>query len=608
MTQYKKLISRGDDVTQLAGCRVIIASAISLALATMDCAQAQQAATAVGNLEALCRPETVQAVVAKLSSATVTVKEISSLGAPKFSSGTQFTAAAKDLPAFCQVTGSFVTNAKAGSSANFLATFPANWNGKFLQVGCSGTCGNFYVSNPATPSITVTTQGTASDIINKGYAAFATDEGHQTSDVGEWAVNRDGSVNEDRAKDFLYRADKVLARMGKEFTLAFYAGASNAPRKIARSYFTGCSEGGRDAYVAASLFPEEYDGIIGGSPGNFLGLSYFVTAINTASSRSPDAKITPELAALIDPIVKAECDELDGVKDGIIQNPAACNFNAERDLPRCEGDKLGGQCFTKSQIETVAVMMNGLTDEHGNVVQPGFSVSEFHAPWGEGQRLGNSNLKVFVHKNDPGFSAASIFTFRDGGPGQVTGFHAVVSSAEIAKATAELRTASGNYPEDAAKLIKLNRKFLLWSNFSDNTVIPFTAVNYYKKLSALQGGYANLQKNVRLFMLPGTDHCSITSIAPNGFDALTTLENWVEKGQAPESIIARVVNRQFTPGASAGSAQQFPNWTMPLCKFPEMAHYSGQGDLKDAANWRCPANDRSMLKVGESGKQAGVVQ
>jgi feruloyl esterase len=579
---------------------------IALAFATMGVALAQQSMTTMpaAALEALCKPESVQAVASKLASTKVIVKEVKSSGAPSLPGGTKFTAATNGLPAFCQVSGSFVTNAKVGKTSNFLATLPATWNGKFLQLGCSGQCGNFFVSNAAAASVTVTTQGNPGDIIKKGYASFATDEGHETQ--GAWAIRSDGTVDEEAVEDFYYRADKALAAMGKEFSLAFYGFAEGAPRKIARSYFIGCSGGGRDAYVAASFFPEEYDGIIGGSPGLMSSVFLSNAAAAVAGARSPGGPVPPELVAMINSIIRTKCDELDGVKDGVIQNPMACNFRPDRDLPRCEGDNAGPQCLTKAQIETVSMRLNGITDEQGNIVAPGYSASDMQLRGGGS--LAGGELKIFAYKNDPNFSAASLFTFREGGPGQIQGFHAVIASAEAAKIKAAMRMGTGDAPEDATKLIKLDRKVLLWTNFSDNTLSPNMSINYYKKLAKLQGGYEKLQKNVRLFMLPGTDHCSISSIAPNGFDALSAMEAWVEKKQAPDRLIARVANRQFSPGQSGGAAQEQPNWTMPLCKFPETARYSGKGDAKDAANWTCPSNDTGLLQIGESGREAGLIQ
>lgn len=609
---------------------------IALTHASMSAVAADRAPvkTVVPDLAAMCRPEVVQAALAQLSPA-VTVKELpgeQSAGGPKMTGGTSFVAAAKDLPAFCQVSGSFVTNPKTGKTANFLATFPAEWNGKYLQLGCSGHCGQFAVSNAATPVITITNQGYPGQIIQKGYASFATDEGHVGFAGGSWALKGAGQqVDEDAIEDFYYRSHKVLAQLGKQITTTFYAQATKAPQKLARSYLSGCSGGGRDAFVAASYFPEEFDGIIGGSAYNLVGVGLHVAASAVTALRSQDADVSPGLVSKIDPIVKAQCDKVDGVEDGLIQNPAACDFRPERDLPRCDGKSPTDQCFTQAQIETISTVLTAVTDEDGKLVQPAYSVSEVLPafrmptrpkdltaadPWPEAQSipqnggsgglwsLANGTFKIFVHKNDPAFNTRSLFTYKAGGSGPVTGFRAVVPKAEVAKALSSARMGIGHFPENAAKLIKQDRKFLIWHNLSDEKLTPYMSINYYKQLAKLHGGYDRLQKNVRLFAIPGSSHCSMSGVGPNNFDPLTAIEDWVEKGKAPDSLLASLYN----PNSPMIDPSKKPLRTMPLCKFPEMARYNGKGDVKDAANWTCPANDQSMLKIGESGRQAGVIE
>jgi feruloyl esterase len=587
----------------------------------------------VPDLQALCTADAFQAAVARLSP-RITVKELANpspmgmpgaaanaaASAPVIPGAVKYTAATAKLPAYCQVTGSFVTNPKTGKTANFLATLPANWNGKYLQLGCSGHCGQFAVSNAATGSIVVTNQGHPGQIIEKGYASFATDEGHMGYAAGSWAVKGPGQVDEDAIADFYYRADQVLAKLGKKVTLAFYAKALKGPQKLARSYFSGCSGGGRDAFVAAAYFPEEFDGIVGGSAYNLMGNSFQFTGVTMAGQRSPGARVPQKLLAMVDPIVKAKCDKLDGVEDGLIQNPMACDFRPEKDLPRCDANTPGDQCFTQEQIETISATLTAVTDEDGNVVQPGFSVSEMQiatapppqaaapAAAAAGQdSLQSAALAVFAHKNDPSFNVNSLVKFQTGGPGAITGFHAVVPKAEVVAAHAAGRMGIGEFPERTTGVFKLNRKFLIWHNLSDQTLTPYMSVNYYKQLAKTQGGYEKIQKNVRLFGIPGTGHCSITGVGPNNFDALGAIEDWVEKGKAPDALVASVSYQRMAMGPSASSATMKLQRTMPLCKFPEMAHYSGQGDVNDAANWSCPAGDTSMLKMGESGRQAGVI-
>jgi feruloyl esterase len=576
------------------------------------------------DLAAVCQPAAVEAVASTLADG-LTVKPVSD-GMTKLPGGVKFVPAANRLPAYCQVTGSFVTNPATGKTANFLATFPANWNGKYLQYGCFGHCGGLILNDAANPLVTIISQGYPGDALRKGYASFGTDEGHSGASWGAWAVKGPGEVDEDAITDFLYRANKVLARTGKAFTRAFYGRALGAPQKISYAYFAGCSGGGRDALVAASYFPEEFDGIIAGSPyANMVGVGIQGTGVGLAATRSAAAQLPPELVARIDPIVKAQCDALDGVKDGLIQNPAACNFRPERDLPKCAGDKPDQQCFTKAQIQTISTVLTAVTDENGKVVQPGYTASELQAafqpplpkdpnaavPWDDSGNSGPGgmamsgfgSLKVLVHKNDPDFDVRRLFSFEGGGAGPVTDFRIVVPRAEVDRAMAALRMGIGSAPANYDRLIQQNRKLLIWHNLSDQFLTPYMSFNLYKQLAARHGGYAKLQDDVRLFSLPGTVHCNAGGTGPGSFDALTAMENWVERRQAPDALIARAYpSKVYTVDFSKPSTR-----SMPLCKFPEMARYNGRGDVNDAANWTCPAGDTRMLRVGESGRQAGVI-
>jgi feruloyl esterase len=355
-----------------------------------------------------------------------------------------------------------------------------------------------------------------------------------------------------------------------------------------------------------------------------VDVSFQVLGNYLATLRSPGADVPPALIAQIDPFVKASCDAVDGVRDGLIQNPAACNFRPARDLPRCANDQPGANCFTREQIETISTLVTAVTDENGKVIQPGFAVGEIlpffrgtrpadinaRVPWDDNSPpeaslapLGSAVLKTFAMKNDPAFDTRSIFKFAEGGRGPVTDYRVVVPSSVAKRAYSELRMGIGSDPRQAAKLIASNRKLLIWHNASDEKLTPFMSVNYYKQLAAMYGGYDKLQRNIRLFMVPGTSHCSIGAVGPGNFDALTALENWVELGIGPDGLVASLYDR-VSPVIDRNKT---PLRTMPLCKFPEMARYSGNGDINVAANWTCPPSDKRMLEVGESGRQAGVL-
>lgn len=605
-------------------------SGMLISCVTNSPARPKDTSAQVNNLEAFCQNDNLQSIANTLISTKVSVASLPRyhLPGPIMAAGVRYTAAKDTTPAYCQVTGTFETNPETGKTAHFLATFPESWNGKYMQIGCGGHCGTFAVSDPATPPVTITTQGKPKDIIKKGYASFATDEGHVGFASGKWAIKGPGEVDQDAIDDLLYRSHKVLSTMGKEFTEKFYAEATAADAEISYSYFSGCSGGGRDALVAALRFPEAFDGIISGSPyANMVATAYQGTGLSLSTVRNADADVSPELMALVDPIVKAQCDEVDGVKDGVIQNPMACDFRPEKHLPRCADNKPGSDCFTNEQIKTLSTVLTAITDEQGTVVQPGYSVSELQAAFrdpmpsdpnakdlwpdsgnpatggGGMATLGNATIKVLAHRNDPNFNTRDILSFTSGGEGQVTGFRVTVPKDEVEFSEQQLHMGVAAQPKLMQKFFELDRKLMIWSNLSDQLLTPYMAINYYKDLAKMYGGYNKLQKNVRLFGMPGTAHCSGGLIvAPGNIDATVAMENWVEKGQEPDAIIAA----QY-PATPFGADFSKPAMrTMPLCAFPKMARYNGKGEVNDASNWSCPEDDTGMLKIGESGRQAGI--
>ncbi|MEJ5979148.1 tannase/feruloyl esterase family alpha/beta hydrolase [Novosphingobium sp. PS1R-30] len=585
--------------------------------ATLSGGASQPASATEGGLDlsSVCSPGAMQAVADKVAPGI----RIQATG------GVRLVGASTGVPAYCQARGSFVTNPKTGKTANFLATFPANWNGRYLQYGCFGHCGSIVLNDAASPLVTIVAQGKPGDAIRRGYATFGTDQGHSGMNWASWAYKSGGGIDIDAIEDFYYRADKVLAQVGKQLTSAVFS-AAGAPGSLRRSYFMGCSGGGRDALVAATYFPEMFDGIVAGSPyADMMGVGFQGTGMALATIRSPQADLSPELIAMVAPIVTAKCDKADGVADGLIQNPAACNFRAQRDLPLCEAGAPADRCFTKDQAETVSTVLSAVTDEHGRVIQPGYTVSDFDAtfrpktrpanltdpaPWPDSPAgvdglpsSGFSILKAFVHGDEPDFAVRALFSFRQGGPGPVKGYHIVVPRAEVERARESARMGIGTHPQLLRAMIGQDRKLLIWSNLGDRGLTPFMMTNYYKQLARTFGGYAKLQRNVRLFSLPSTAHCSLGGNGPGNFDALGAIEDWVENGKAPEALPAALypTNGPMTDYSKA------PKRTMPLCKFPEMARYSGTGNVYDAANWRCSPQDKRMLRIGESGREAGVI-
>jgi feruloyl esterase len=526
------------------------------------------------------------------------VAALSSLGVRDMTiiSATEVPAATPN-PSYCDVRGSVTTsgNGAADGSAGFEIKLPANWNDKFLFLGVGGLAGSL---NP---------EANRSDVVQslvKGYATAVTDTGHQAFVLdGSWALESPGVPDRPKVTDYFYRAAHDVTVAAKHLVEAFF----NA--EIRRSYFDGCSNGGRMGLMEATRFPEDYDGIIAGAP--FLDMR---VAINTAKTMkqilTPSTYIPAAKLAAIDRAIYASCDAADGVTDGLIQNPARCSFDPDALVP---------STLTQGQAETLEVYLGATRDRRGRLIYPGFSVSDLHGPfpvnlgmdfWTTGivppidftanEPWGNArppfialnwtipdNFLKFIVERDPGFDVRDFDVSTEGVVG------------DRALALFDRRTEAGD-ADIAARLMSFiarGKKVLIYHGFSDPALPPFRTVKYYEDLADLAGGYRELQESVRLFMLPGMHHCS-GGPGPNAFDTLTPLENWVEHGVAPDAIVAtHYVNNSPALGMYR---------TMPLCQFPEQARYSGTGNVNDASNWTCSRRDRRLLQVGSNGVDAGL--
>lgn len=543
-------------------------------------------ATAFGQEQ---REDRLAAVSTAMVQANCTVAALSAFNIPDVTITSAAEIAASGLdPTYCDVIGRVATHGEGTGpgAATFRAKLPLTWNNKYLATGPGG------VSGSLTPSMNPVD---AAASIRKGYAFVTNDTGHQSGPFdASWALISPGVPNEPALIDHFYRAPHQVAVATKALVTAFYGADS-----IERSYFDGCSTGGRLALVAAMRYPEDYDGIIAGAPymdqrgtqlGGYKNAKAFV-----------DAFIPPAALPAIDAAVMANCDGSDGVADGLIQNPARCSFNPDRLVP---------DTLTQAQADALKIFIRAIRDERGRLIHPGSSVSDLSAsgsfvpwvelapavdpsaaqPWGTAAplswRIADSIIRHIVVR-DAGFNANLDWPQIDG-----------VVTREAARLF-EKRTGIGDADraKDLVPYLREGRKVLLYYGYGDQAISPYRTIWFYQDLAAIFGGYRNVQKHARLFMAPGMLHCG-GGPGPNSFDTLTALENWVEAGIAPEGIMA---TKYLKDDPAQGIARR-----MPLCKFPEKARYDGLGDPHEAASWTCPSRDRSLLEVGRNGLEAGL--
>lgn len=493
--------------------------------------------------------------------------------------------AAAPNPEYCDVKGAVATSGEGADpgSANFEIMLPQNWNGKFVFRGVGGLAGVLNTSaNPADQS----------QFLAKGYATAITDTGHLVANP-TWEYTAPGTPDKPKVVDYFYRAVHQVTLAAKQLVKSYYQADT-----IRRSYFDGCSNGGKMGLIEASRYPADYDGIISGSPWiDPVGTSLWSLKNIKALI---DAYIPQEKFQTIDAAVKKQCDKLDGVADGLIQNPAKCGFNPDALVP---------ETLTQKQADALKLIMQAVRDEQGKLIYPGASVGNLGQnnvtvrgftnymdkppaeaasanPWGDGKLPANWSLAQNILMK---------LGYYDAGKDMNNSIekNGVVNADALNLVYTRLAADVPGDPSAFSAYFAKGGKLLIYHGYDDLVISPYSSVWFYEDLAKENGGYTKLQQNARLFMVPGMQHC-VDGDGPNSFDTLTAMEQWVEKGNPPEAIPA------------THSASNAVDRTMPLCKFPEQAHYKGSGDMKALSSWSCPQNDKSLLAVGPNGIQSGV--
>lgn len=524
---------------------------------------------------------------ARAAPAACTVEGLAGLRIPDVTIGSASPVDAKDgAPAYCLVQGAVTTRGSAAPEgrAGFQLQLPAVWQNRFLFMGVGGNGGSFV------PSANAVDRAAA---LGKGYATAITDTGHQGRNTdASWVVDAAGKRDAAKAVDFFHRAAHQVTVAGKRLVEGFYAGA------IAHAYFDGCSTGGRMAMMEAERYPTDYDGVIAGAPAMDYRSLLGRAAVQKAQFSSPAAYIPATLLPAVDAAIRASCDAIDGVKDGLIQNPARCSFKPETMLCKAAGQV---DCLSAAQAATLRTYLSPVRDATGRVIYPGMSPSDLSGPrgiqsWTVGATAPDFAAPLAPWGADPtappsgwSYTRDALAYWLEHGPAVAIKDFDVDPVRAVAGAEA-IRAVDAAYTEgvthDPARLktfVQQGRKMIMYHGFSDPGISPFRTTAFYEAFAKQQGGYARAQQSVRLFMVPGMAHCS-GGPGPDSFDTLSALEGWVERQVAPDAIMATAT----APGATKR--------TMPLCRFPEQAAYRGSGDVNDAANWSCTANERLLQR------------
>jgi feruloyl esterase len=401
-----------------------------------------------------------------------------------------------------------------------------DWNGKFMGVGNGGFAGSIQGRTNEMPAA-----------LRLGYATAGTDTGHQEPG-GDWAIG-----HPEKMVDFGYRATHEMTLKAKEIVKAFY------DRRPKYSYFKGCSTGGRMALMEAQRYPDDYDGIIAGSLANrHIHMWTAGVARSIELSRHPEGSLTAEKAGLVNQLVTSRCDTL---KEGFLNNPRQCSVDFSKLL--CPPGKDDATCLTPAQLKTVDVFYGGVKDSKGESIFSGQALGNPIGPVrGTNQAPGGVFDILRIAFNDPNLDWHTFDLDKD--------------MPRIDKAVGYVDAVN----PDLSAFKKRGGKLLLTHGWADTGITPETTIWYYDSVLDKMG--KSQSDWMRLFMAPGMGHCG-GGPGVNTFESIGAMEQWVEKGIAPD--------RMMGTGAQGLSR--------PLCPYPQYAEYKGSGDLKDAANWACTA-------------------
>jgi feruloyl esterase len=440
------------------------------------------------------------------------------------------------LPAFCRVAATATPT--SDSVIKFEVWLPIDgWNGKLVAVGNGGFSGAIFHSDMVEP-------------LMRGYAVAGTDTGHE----GGMADVRFAVGHPEKLVDFAWRAVHETTVKSKAIVSALYS------KPARRSYWVGCSTGGRQGLVGARRFPEDFDAISAGAPANnWVPLMAHGAQIQRFVA-DPANGLTPPLLTMVRNAAIAACDARDGVVDRVVEDPRSCSFDPG--TLACGSDP-SSACLTPRQVDVVRSI-------YGGVVNPRTREKIFPGPapaselqwlaYGGGFPIAGNYWRDFV-KGDQNWSLATLDFDADVALGRK------MDTAQVTEVDPDLQ-----------KFVARGGKLLLWHGWTDGLIPAQNTIDYYESVRAKTGA-DRIKDSVRLFMIPGVNHCS-GGEGTFGVDTLDVIDTWAETGKAPERIVAR----RPLPGGAVR--------TRPLCPYPQVARYRGDGSTDDASSFACVAPTR----------------
>jgi feruloyl esterase len=435
-------------------------------------------------------------------------------------------------PPFCRVTATLQPT--SDSDIKMEVWLPiAGWNGKLEANGNGGWSGSI--------SPTTLAEG-----LMRGYATTMSDLGHAGSSAS-FALG-----HPEKLIDFGYRAAHEMTLAAKVIVTSYYG---VEPKY---SYWNGCSAGGRSGLMEAQRFPADFDGIIAGAPGlNWTGRALQSIWIAQAVHKDEASYIPQTKYPLIHDAVLQACDARDGIKDGVLEDPMRCDFDPGELL--CKGSNSDG-CLTAPQVEAARAIYAAVKDERTN--KPAFPGYERGSEPGWKVMAGPQPFKI-------GEDMFKFVVFRD----PAWNFKTFNFATDVALANKEEDVLNAMNP-NLKPFIRRGGKLIQYHGWTDPQIAPRNSVIYYQSVLDAIAGDVKVQDSYRLFMVPGMAHCG-GGDGTSEFEMLSALEQWVEKGIAPDQV------------AASRTREGKVDRTRPLCPYPSVAVYKGTGSTDDAISFTC---------------------
>lgn len=439
-----------------------------------------------------------------------------------------------------------VVEGRLAPAIRFRVSLPVeSWTQRYLQIGCGGLCGQIEGQPAAVDGCPV--------LEANGFVTGSTDMGHERPDPSF-------GLDPQRRDDFAFRAQHLTAEAAKALIAAFYG----QPGRYA--YFSGCSDGGREALVEAQRYPDDFDGIVAGAPALLFTVQNslyhgFMARANTGADGKP--VLTSDRLPILHAAVVAACDEVDGQKDGLIADPRACRFDPAI-IACADGITDTAACLTAAEVATVRRFYDGPHDPAtGARLTVGAPFYGSEPKW----------AGVFVPTPDqPGIFSEVIalgalknLVFEETPPDSYT-------LADLSFDTDTLDRLRARHPlydatnPDLSRFEKAGGKLVLWHGLADEHITPLGTIAYQQALEAKMGDA--VPGFERLYLVPGMAHCG-DGEGPHLIDLLTPVMAWVEQGREPDAIVAHAANR-----------------ARPVFPWPAVARYDGKGDPGDAASYQ----------------------